>query len=86
MCPSNPDGLTPPGAQTGRLIRAGVPRQLVAIIYDTGPSTYRLCWITLSAGRKGVKKRVLHNIAPKKSSRKNSSYVSFIIQAELQLP
>ncbi|EBN5759870.1 hypothetical protein DRB41_01730, partial [Salmonella enterica] len=65
---------------------AGVPRQLVAIIYDTGPSTYRLCWITLSAGRKGVKKRVLHNIAPKKSSRKNSSYVSFIIQAELQLP
>ncbi len=39
MCPSNPDGLTPPGAQTGRLIRAGVPRQLVAIIYDVGLST-----------------------------------------------
>lgn len=27
MCSSNPDWLTPPGAQTGRLIGGGVPRQ-----------------------------------------------------------
>ncbi|ECJ2856361.1 hypothetical protein FNO15_21380, partial [Salmonella enterica subsp. diarizonae] len=39
MCSSNPDWLTPPGAQTGRLIRAGVPRQQVAIINDVGLST-----------------------------------------------
>lgn len=39
MCSSNPDWLTPPGAQTGRLIGAGVPRQQVAIIYDVGLST-----------------------------------------------
>ncbi|EAY5844815.1 recombinase family protein, partial [Salmonella enterica] len=38
-CPSNPDGPTPPGAQAGRLIGAGVPRQQVAIIYDVGLST-----------------------------------------------
>ncbi|ECF2942035.1 hypothetical protein E2G14_24905 [Salmonella enterica subsp. enterica serovar Reading] len=56
MCPSNPDGLTPPGAQTGRLIGGGVPRQQVAIIYDVGLSTHGLYWILLSAGREGVKK------------------------------
>lgn len=39
MCSSNPDWLTPPGAQAGRLIRTGVPRQQVAIIYDVGLST-----------------------------------------------
>ncbi|EIS0684096.1 helix-turn-helix domain-containing protein, partial [Salmonella enterica] len=39
MCSSNPDWLTPPGAQTGRLIGGGVPRQQVAIIYDVGLST-----------------------------------------------
>ncbi|EAO9966326.1 hypothetical protein NL87_12010 [Salmonella enterica] len=39
MCPSNPDGPTPPGAQAGRLIGAGIPRQRVAIIYDVGMST-----------------------------------------------
>ncbi|ENB1790680.1 DNA-binding protein, partial [Salmonella enterica] len=44
-------------AQAGRLIRAGVPRQLVAIIYDVGLSTHGLYWILLSANRKGVKKR-----------------------------
>ncbi|EHA6235171.1 helix-turn-helix domain-containing protein [Salmonella enterica] len=44
-------------AQAGRLIRAGVPRQQVAIIYDVGLSTHGLYWILLSANRKGVKKR-----------------------------
>lgn len=39
MCSSNPDWLTPPGAQIGRLIEAGVSRQQVAIIYDVGLST-----------------------------------------------
>ncbi|EEB5788777.1 helix-turn-helix domain-containing protein, partial [Salmonella enterica] len=39
MCSSNPDWLTPPGAQAGHLIRAGVPRQQVAIIYDVRLST-----------------------------------------------
>ncbi|EID1043669.1 helix-turn-helix domain-containing protein, partial [Salmonella enterica] len=40
MCSSN--SYCPPphtGAQAGRLIRAGVPRQQVAIIYDVGLST-----------------------------------------------
>ncbi|EEH4704387.1 helix-turn-helix domain-containing protein [Salmonella enterica] len=44
-------------AQAGGLIRAGVPRQQVAIIYDVGLSTHGLYWILLSANRKGVKKR-----------------------------
>lgn len=41
----------------GRLIRAEVSRQKVAIIYDAELSTHGLYWILLSAGRKGVKKR-----------------------------
>ncbi|EAN3134075.1 helix-turn-helix domain-containing protein, partial [Salmonella enterica] len=32
-------GSHPLGAQAGRLIRAGVPRQQVTIIYDAGLST-----------------------------------------------
>ncbi|EMC8860779.1 TPA: helix-turn-helix domain-containing protein [Salmonella enterica subsp. enterica serovar Typhimurium] len=32
-------GSHPLGAQAGRLIRAGVPRQQVTIIYDVGLST-----------------------------------------------
>lgn len=57
MCSSNPDWLTPPGAQAGCLIGGGVPRRQVAIIYDVGLSTHGLYWILLSANRKGVKKR-----------------------------
>ncbi|EBE4780775.1 hypothetical protein FHK17_15355 [Salmonella enterica] len=39
MCSSNPDWLTPPGAQAGCLIGGGVPRRQVAVIYDVGLST-----------------------------------------------